>query len=122
MDRQKLLMIFGGALVAATLLTWLLFHLAVAPKGDKTASVIAAARDLPAGTRLRKGDVKMVRVGDKDIAKGAITDERSALDHPLLFPVNANEPITISKLAAAGGPEGVAAFIEPRSQERRKRI
>jgi len=113
MDRQKLLMIFGGALVAATLLTWLLYHLTVAPKGDKTASVIAAARDLPAGTRLRKGDVKMVRVGDKDIAKGAITDERSALDHPLLFPVNANEPITISKLAAAGGPEGVAAFIEP---------
>ena len=113
MDRQKMLMIFGGAWLSAALLTWLVYSMTKAPKSDKTASVIAAARDLPAGTRLHKGDLKVVKVGDKDLAKGAIVDEKIALDHPLLFPVNMNEPITVSKLASAGGPEGVAALIEP---------
>ena len=113
MDRQKMLLIFGGAWLSAALLTWLVYSITKAPKAEKTASVIAAARDLPAGTRLRKGDVKLVRVGDKDMAKGALTDEKFALDHPLLFPVGTNEPITMSKLAASGGPEGVAALIEP---------
>ena len=113
MDRQKMLMIFGGAWLSAALLTWLVYSITKAPKSEKTATVIAAARDLPAGTRLRKGDLKVVKVGDKDIAKGAIIDEKAALDHPLLFPVNLNEPITVSKLAAAGGAEGIAALIEP---------
>ncbi len=113
MDRQKMLMIFGGAWLSAALLTFLFYKAVSAPKSEKTAGIIAAARDLPAGTRLQKGDLKQVKVGDKDLAKGAITDEKAALGHPLLFPVNMNEPITVSKLASAGGPEGVAAMIEP---------
>lgn len=113
MDRQKLVLIFGGALVAATVLTWIMYSFTAAPKSDKTAAVWAAARDLPTGTRLQKGDLKQVKVVDKDIAKGAITDDKAALGHPLLFPVNMNEPITVSKLASAAGPEGVAALIEP---------
>ena len=113
MDRQKMLMIFGGAWLSAALLTWLVYSMTKAPKADKTATVYGAARDLPAGTRLQKGDLKQVKVGDTDIARGAITDEKSALGHPLLFPVNQNEPITVSKLASAAGPEGVAALIEP---------
>ena len=113
MDRQKMLMIFGGAWLSAALLTWLVYSMTKAPKSDKVAAIIAAARDLPAGTRLRKGDVKLVKVGDKDIVKGALTDEKFALDHPLLFPVTLNEPITISKLASTGGAEGVASLIEP---------
>jgi len=113
MDRQKMLMIFGGAWLSAALLTWLVYSITKAPKSDKTAAIIAAARDLPAGTRLRKGDVKLVKVGDKDIVKGALVDEKFALDHPLLFPVTLNEPITMSKLASSGGAEGVASLIEP---------
>lgn len=108
-----MLMIFGGAWLSAAVLTWLVYSITKAPKSDKTAAIIAASRDLPAGTRLRKGDVKLVKVGDKDIVRGALTDEKFALDHPLLFPVTLNEPITMSKLASAGGPEGVASLIEP---------
>lgn len=111
MDRQKMLMIFGGAWISAALLTWLVYSVTKAPKGDKTATVIAAARDMPAGTRLRKGDVKLVKVGDKDIPKGAITDEKAALDHALLFPLSVNETVTVAKIA--NGIEGVSALIEP---------
>jgi pilus assembly protein CpaB len=113
MDRRKMAFIFGGAWISAALLTWLVYSVTKAPRSDRTASVIGASRDLPAGTRLRKGDVKVVKVGDKDITKGSLTDEKSALDHPLLYPVSANEAITVSKLASANGPEGVAALIEP---------
>jgi pilus assembly protein CpaB len=113
MDRQKLLLIFGGAWLSAARLTWLVYSITKAPKSDKTVSVLAAARDLPAGTRLRKGDLKTIKVGDKDIAKGALTDEKAALDRPLLFPISANEPINSARLASVGGAEGVAALIEP---------
>ena len=112
MDRQKYVLIFGGAAVLAALLTWLLYSTTQVPKAEKTVAVLAAARDLPAGTRLRKGDLKTIKVGDKDIAKGALTDEKAALDRPLLFPISANEPINSSRLATAGGAEGVAALIE----------
>lgn len=113
MDRQKLLLIFGGAWLSAALLTWFLYASTKAPKSDKTVNIVAAARDLPAGTRLKKADLKMVKAIEKDIPKMAVQDLQAVLERPLLFPVNVNEPITTMKVASATGAEGVAAIIEP---------
>src|SRR5437879_1746134 len=112
MDRQRVLLIFAGAWVSAALLTWFLYASTKAPKVEKTVAIQAAARDMPAGTRLRKGDLRTVHISEKEVPKMAIADEKLALDRPLLFPVSANEPLTSSKIASATGAEGLPATIE----------
>jgi pilus assembly protein CpaB len=113
MDRQKLLMIFGGAWVSAALLTWFLYSTTVSSKQAKLVRVMAASRDLSAGTKLRKADLRQVSVPEKEQPRGVFVDEKSLLDRTLLFPVGANEPVTQNKLAAVGGIEGVSAMIPP---------
>lgn len=112
MDRKKILIIFVGAWVSAAALTWFLYSSTRAPKQEKTVSIVAAARDMPAGTRLQKGDLKKVRVLEADAPKNAVGDEKQLVDRPLLFPVAANEPITPVKVAGTSGVEGVPATID----------
>jgi pilus assembly protein CpaB len=113
MDRRKILMIFGGAWVSAALLTWFLWAQTKAPKTERMVRAMAAMRDLPAGTRIRKSDLKGVDIREKDLPKAAVLDERTALDRVLLFPVNANETIIATKLSSAAGADGIPATIEP---------
>src|SRR5713226_7360152 len=105
-------MIFIAAWVSAGLLTWFLYATTKAPKTEKTVAIQAAAHDMPAGTRLRPGDLKPMRVPEKDVPKLAIVDEKILLDRPLLFPISAGEPITLSKVASASGAEGLPSTIE----------
>lgn len=104
-------MIFGAAAVCAALLTWFLWASTKAPKSEKTVAVAAAARDMPAGTRLRKADIRLVQIPEKSVPPTAIRDERTALDKPLMYPVSMNETLTMSKVAGTGGMEGVASTI-----------
>jgi len=113
MDRQKLLIIFGAAWLSAMGLTWFLYAKTKAPKVVRTVNILAAAKDLPAGTQLKKTDLKLVAVTERDLPKAAITDPTLAYNRALLFPVNANEVVTSSKLTSTSGAEGVAATIEP---------
>jgi pilus assembly protein CpaB len=113
MDRQKMLLIFVGAWISAGLLVWILYSSTKAPKVEKTVSIQAAARDMSAGTLLRKADLKVIRVPEADLPKMAIRDAAQALDHPLLYPVNANEPITLYRIGSTTGVDGLAASIEP---------
>jgi Flp pilus assembly protein CpaB len=105
MDRRKILLIFAAAWVSAALLTWFLYASTKTPRVEKTVAILAAARDMAAGTRLRKGDLKMIHVPERDVPKLAILDEKQALDRPVLFPISANEPITMSKVASMAGAE-----------------
>jgi pilus assembly protein CpaB len=75
--------------------------------------VVAAARDLGAGARIGKGDIKLVSLPAKDLPKSALLDSSLAEGKALLYPVMANEPITTNKLSTLAGAEGVAAVIEP---------
>jgi pilus assembly protein CpaB len=113
MDRQRLLMIFGGAWIAAALLVWFLYAQTQTPKVEKTLSCVAVTRDLPAGTRLKKSDIRLVRLPEKSLPRTAIPDEASALDRVLLFPVSANEALTTSRLTSSKGAEGLASTIDP---------
>lgn len=113
MDRQKILMIFGAAWVSAALLTWFLYAKTKAPHQDKTVSVVAAARDMGAGTRLRKVDLKRIGIPEKDLPKTALLDEKQVIERVLLFPVGTNEPVTLNKLTSLSGAEGLSATIEP---------
>src|SRR5271168_2384229 len=95
MNRKHALMIFVGAWVSAGLLTWFLYASTKTPRIEKTIPIQAAAHDMPAGTLLRKADLKTVRMLERDVPKDAILDQAAALNRPLLFPVTANEPVTL---------------------------
>src|SRR5580692_11651801 len=101
MDRQKLVLIFAAAWVSAALLTWLLYASTKGPHIESTVSVEAAAHDMPAGTLLRKTDLKTITLLEKEAPRTAIREERLAINRPLLFPMTANEPLTTTKIAAA---------------------
>lgn len=111
MDRNKILLIFGAAWVSAALLIWFLYATTTAPRAEKTVAVIAAARDLPAGTLLHKSDIKTIALRANEVPRAAVLSEKLALNHPLLLPVSAGEFLTIPKLGA-GGIEGLPATIE----------
>ena len=111
MDRQKLLMIFGGAAVCATLLTWFLWSRTAAPKAEATTTVLAVVRDLPAGTKLGKAHLKEIKLSAKDAPPAAVRDAAAALDRSLLYPVSANETLTTLKLSSASGIDGVPSII-----------
>jgi pilus assembly protein CpaB len=67
---------------------------------------------MPAGTRLRKEDLKTVRMTEKDAPKMAVGDEKLALERTLLFPMTANEPVTLSKISSVAGGEGLPSTID----------
>lgn len=113
MDRKKLLTIFGIAWVSAALLTWLLYAKTTAPRNEASVRILAAARDLPAGTRIQQRDLKFVTIPAKDKPGGALLTPPEALNRALLFPVNQNEAVTAPKLSSLSGAEGVAATILP---------
>ncbi len=113
LDRQKVLLIFVGAWVSAALLTWLVYAKAVAPHAEKMAEAIASTHDLPAGTRLKKADLKVVKVPEKDMPRTAVTDINLLIDRALLYPINSNEVISSTKVTNLSSAEGLAAIIEP---------
>lgn len=113
MDRQRILLIFGAAFVSALLLSWFLYAKTTAPKTEKLVRVVAAVRDLPAGTRLKKGDLKMVSLAEKDLPGAAVNDEKLILERSLLYPVNRNEALTTTKLASLTGADGIPSTIAP---------
>ena len=95
MDRQKLVLIFAAAWVSAALLVWFLYASTKGPHIESTVTVQAAARDMPAGTLLRRADLKTVTLLEKEVPKTAIRDQNLAINRPLLFPVTANEPLKL---------------------------
>lgn len=113
MDRRKVLIIFGAAWVSAIVLTWFLWSRTQAPQREKTVNVAAVTRDLPAGTKLVKTDLKLVSIPEKDLPKSAMLDGTAVVGRVLMYPVNANEPLTLQKLSSTTGAEGFQALIEP---------
>ena len=99
MDRRKLLTVFGIAWLSAALLTWILYANTVKSRPQDRKPVIVAARDLPLGVTLKKGDLKEVKLLDQDIPRYAIFTEAQALRRVTLYPMSANEPFTATKLS-----------------------
>ena len=113
MDRQRILVLFGVAWVSALLLTWFLYSKTVATQQERTLRTVVAAHDMPVGTLLRKGDLKIVAYPERDIPKGAVLDARRAESRVLLVPLSTNEPVLASKLSDPTSTEGVSSTIQP---------
>jgi pilus assembly protein CpaB len=111
MDRQKLLLIFGGAWLSAAVLSWFLYTTTTGAQQQKMKLVVAAARALPAGAKLKKGDLKRVSVAEKDSPGSTYANEKELIDRSLLYPVAPNEVVTMSKVASLAGTDGVPSII-----------
>ena len=112
MDRQKVVLILGIALLSAAALTWFLYANTVVPKQEKKLVVYAAARELPVGSLVRKADLRRISLGTRDVPRGAVTTEKEALNRVVLYPMSVNEPLLLSKLSGTATPEGVASTID----------
>lgn len=113
LDRQRVLLIFGAAFVCALLMSLFVYGKTQGPKTEKTVKVVAAARDMGAGTRLKTADLKLIAIPERDLPKNAMTDPKIAVDRVILFPLNSNEPVVANKLSTQAGVEGLASTIEP---------
>jgi pilus assembly protein CpaB len=112
MDRQKILIIFGAAWLSAALLTWLFISKTHGAKAQSVRRIVVASRDMPLGTRIHKSDIRIIEALDKTLPKGALFEEKEAVDRALLFPVAAFEPLTNFKLTSNGGADGIPSTIE----------
>ena len=113
MDRQKKLLIFGGAWLSALLLTWFLYANTVAPKTEKEVRIVVAAHDMPLGTLLTPGDLKLVSYPQRGLPAGALLQIKDAANRVLLYPANTNEPLLQQKLSAVTSAEGLSSTIAP---------
>jgi pilus assembly protein CpaB len=105
-------MLFGLAWISAAALTWFLYAKTQVPKVEKRITVMAAARDMPLGTLLKKTDLRAISLLEKDVPKGAAFSDREAVNRVLLYPASTNEPLLLSKLSGTTTAEGVASTIE----------
>jgi pilus assembly protein CpaB len=112
MDRQRILILFGVAWLSAALLTWFVYAKTQVPREEKKVAVMAAAADLPVGTLLKKGDLKAVRMPEHDVPKRAVFHDKEALGRVLLYPMTANEPLTLAKLSNPTSAEGISSTID----------
>jgi pilus assembly protein CpaB len=113
MDRRRVLTIFGIAWLSAMALTWFLWAQLKGQGRERFVKVVAAARDMPAGTRLRKADLKTLDVLQKEVPRGVLMQVRDAEDRVLLYPVSANEVLNATRITSWTRVEGVPATIEP---------
>src|SRR5215510_1205352 len=113
MDRQRVLILFGVAWVSAALLSWFLYAKTTGPKEEKLVRIMVAGREMPIGTLLKKTDLKLISLPEKDVPKGALFTDKEALNRVLLYPVSINEPLLQSKLSSPTTSEGVSSTIEP---------
>ena len=112
MDRQKKLLLFGAAWLAALLLTWFYYSNAVAPKQEKTLRTVVALHDMPVGTLLRKGDLKLIAYPERNVPKGSLFQLAGAENRVLMMPVNTNQPVLQGMISEPTTMEGVASTIE----------
>jgi len=86
---------------------------ALEPPPPPSVRVVAAARDLAAGTRLASADVTVLRLSPSAVPDGAVTSPTNAIARTLVSTARRGEPITDVRLVSAGrlatGDEGAVS-------------
>jgi pilus assembly protein CpaB len=72
---------------------------------------LVADHDLPIGTLIREGDVRVVRTGEGALPAGVITAPRDAIGRGVISQIYAGEPLVEARLAPTGGGAGLAGTI-----------
>lgn len=77
------------------------------------AFVVAAARSLQTGTKLAEADLKIMGWPADAVVPGSFSKVEDVLERGIVVPVQENEPVTESKLAAVGAGAGLPPTIPP---------
>jgi pilus assembly protein CpaB len=98
---------------AATLVLYRMLAARVAAQGPPAAThLLVAARDLPAGTLVKEGDLREVDWTGLVPAQ-AISKREDVLERGVVSPIYAGEPLLQTRLAPKGAGAGLAAIIPP---------
>jgi pilus assembly protein CpaB len=110
----RTLVVFSLSLAIAGAFSFLVYQAArqvPAPTQVQSYNVVVAARDLPMGTRLTAGDVRLVAWPSASPIANAVVRTEDAVNRGLLASVVANEPLTAAKLASPDAGAGLPAKI-----------
>jgi pilus assembly protein CpaB len=73
--------------------------------------VVVAAEPLPMGTRLTEAHMRVVAWPSRNPVPGSFSDPKELLDRGVITPINENEPITASRVAALEAGAGLPPVI-----------
>ena len=99
----------GAAYVGFTLVSQT--PVRVAAKPVELATLVIAARDVPAGTRLEADDLRVMSVKPGTLPEGFAADPAAAVGRVVIEPLHAGQAIGDALLAAADTQPGLAAVL-----------
>jgi pilus assembly protein CpaB len=114
MNRNRMLIGLGIALVVAFLLSNFVYHKfqeAATAKPVPTDQIVVAAKPLPLGTRLDSSMLRTISWPIGQPVAGMCRREQDCINRALITAVAENEPILDSKLAPTAAGAGLAAVI-----------
>ncbi len=115
MNRNRLLMIGVVALLLATFVSYSIYRvLRVAMAANHptaTTTVVAAAANLPVGTRLEEKDLRLIKMPTADLPPGAHFATSEVVGRGVVVPMTKSELVLDSKLAGANAGAGLPSLI-----------
>jgi pilus assembly protein CpaB len=113
MNRNRMLVLAIIALILSGGVTYLAYKVLQAKlqPAEATDKVVVAAKRIPLGYKITKGDVKLVDWPKSTPLEGSFSDPILVIDRGSMAPLQMNEPILESKLALKGAGAGLMTVI-----------
>jgi pilus assembly protein CpaB len=114
MNRSRLLMIGGLALVVGLLVSFTIYNrlrVAGSNGNERGVPVVVAADDIQAGTKLDTHDVRIVTIPQSAVPPGYFSSATQVLGRGAILPVNKGEFILPNRLAALNAGAGLPSMI-----------
>lgn len=115
MNRNRLVMIGIVALGLAGIVSLLIYRFlrvaTVANRGTPMVTVVAAANDLPVGTRLEEKDVRLIKMPQSDLPPGTFFNTQEVVGRGVIVPITKNDLVLSSKLAGENAGAGLPGLI-----------
>jgi pilus assembly protein CpaB len=100
------------ALIASFALYRAFLRYAVSPNSAMTTTtIVAAANDLPVGTKLEEKDLRLVKAPATDLPPGVFHSTSEVVGRGVILPITKNETILASQLASENGGAGLPSLI-----------
>lgn len=117
MNRSRLLMIGGLALVVGLLVSYTVYNrlrtFAGSSNNERGLPVVMAAGDILVGAKLQAHDVTVVTLPQSAVPPGAFSATSQVLGRGAILPISKGEFILPSKLAAVNAGAGLPSMIPP---------
>jgi pilus assembly protein CpaB len=114
---KKFVVVVGISLGWALLVSAAFYRMAKSGARPRPASpekdVVVATQALEMGAVIKVESIKLIRVPDPLVPKGAFSKKEDVLDRPVISPIQPDEPILEARLAVRGSGGGVAPLIPP---------